>query len=69
MNTKERTCEACRWCLAGRECRYFDTDREDRVETNSARRCPFFEDRALLNKLDDLTAALREIAERVEWLQ
>lgn len=69
MSEREKTCAACRWCLAGRECRFFETDREDRVETNSARRCPFFEGRALLDKMDDLAAALREIAERLEWLQ
>jgi len=66
---KFRTCMTCRWCMSGRECRFFDTDREARIENNSARTCPYFEERGLLNKLDDITEALREIADRIGWLQ
>lgn len=63
-----KTCAVCRWCYAGRECRFFDTER-DRAQYTNPEKCPFFEDRAIDKRLADIAAALLEIADRVGWLQ
>lgn len=59
--------DSCRWCYGGRECRFFDADR-DRVLYGGCIKCPFYEDRTVTVKLEEIGTALRDIAERLGWL-
>lgn len=65
----ERACYNCRWCECGRECRYFDTDRERAQFPTTAIRCPFFEARGPAARVDRICDAIYRLAEAVEALQ
>ena len=64
-----RYCYNCRWCDGGRECRYFDTDRDQAEFPSTAVRCPFFEARGPAARVDRICDAIYNLAAAVEALQ
>ncbi len=64
-----RYCYNCRWCDGGRECRFFDTDRDRAEFPSTAVRCPFFEARGPAARVRRICEAINRLAAAVEELR